>query len=84
MESEGLLQEPAISPYPKPGRSSLCPPSNFSKIHFNIIFSSPPVFQMVPFPQAFPLHPCVQLSSPPYVLQVLPIITKEHKFPIRQ
>ena len=33
-------QEPC--PYPEPDRSSLCPVSNLSKIHFNIILPSTP------------------------------------------
>ena len=40
MEPYGLLthlQEPANCPYHEPDRSSPCPPSKFSKIHFNII-----------------------------------------------
>jgi hypothetical protein len=31
------------------------------------------VFQVVSFPQVSPLKPCMHLSSPPYVPQVLPI-----------
>ena len=45
MEPEGsspYSQEPAIYPYPEPDRSSLRPPSNLSKIRFNIIFPSTP------------------------------------------
>jgi hypothetical protein len=40
MEPEGSLphsQMPATYPYPEPDRSSLCPPTNHSKIRFNII-----------------------------------------------
>jgi hypothetical protein len=40
MEPEGLspyTQEPATCPYPEPDQSSLHPPPNVSKIHFNII-----------------------------------------------
>jgi hypothetical protein len=35
-------QQPATCPYPEPDRSSPCPPSHFSKIHFIIIFPSTP------------------------------------------
>jgi hypothetical protein len=45
MELEGsspYSQKPATYPYPEPDRSSICPPSNLSKIHFNIIFPSTP------------------------------------------
>jgi hypothetical protein len=45
MEPEGLSshsQEPATCPYSEPDRSSPCPPSHFSKIHFNIILPSTP------------------------------------------
>jgi hypothetical protein len=40
MEPEGsspYTQEPAPCPYPEPHQSSLRPPPNLSKIHFNII-----------------------------------------------
>jgi hypothetical protein len=43
MEPEGSSpcpQEPATYPYPKPDQSSLRPPPNLSKIHFNIILPS--------------------------------------------
>jgi hypothetical protein len=45
MEPEGSLpytQEPATCPYPEPDESSLRPPPNLSKIHFNIILPSTP------------------------------------------
>jgi hypothetical protein len=45
MEPEGssqYTQEPATCPYPEPDQSSLRPPPNFSKIHFNIILLSTP------------------------------------------
>jgi hypothetical protein len=46
MEPEGsspYTQEPASCPYPEPDQSSLRPPpTNFSKIHFNIILPSTP------------------------------------------
>ena len=45
MEPEGSTpysQEPATCPYPEPDQSSPSPPSNLSKIHFNIIFPSKP------------------------------------------
>jgi hypothetical protein len=45
MEPEGLWlysQKPATCPYPEPYRSSLLPPSNLSKMHFNIILPSTP------------------------------------------
>jgi hypothetical protein len=45
MEPEGsspYLQEPATCPYPEPDWSSLCPPSNLSYIHFNIILPPTP------------------------------------------
>jgi hypothetical protein len=40
MEPKGsspYTQQPATCPYPEPDQSSLCPPPNLSKIHFNII-----------------------------------------------
>jgi hypothetical protein len=43
METEGsspYTQEPAT--YPEPDRSSLRPPSNLSKTHFNIILPTTP------------------------------------------
>jgi hypothetical protein len=58
MEPEGssaYSQEPATCPYLEPDQSSLCPPPNLSKIHFNIILPSNAwVFQMVSFPQVSP------------------------------
>jgi hypothetical protein len=67
-------QKPTTCPYPEPDRASLRPPSNLSKIHFNIILPSTPGFSKwspsLRFPQ---LKPCMHLSSPPYVPHVLPI-----------
>jgi len=43
METEGSLphkQEPATCPYPEPDQSRTCPPSQFLKIHINIILPS--------------------------------------------
>jgi hypothetical protein len=40
--SSPYTQEPATCPYPEPDQSSLRPPPNLSKIHFNIILSSTP------------------------------------------
>jgi hypothetical protein len=45
MEPQGssqYTQEPATCPCPEPDQSSLRPPPNFSKIHFNIILPSTP------------------------------------------
>jgi hypothetical protein len=45
MEPEGsspCTQKPATCPYPEPDQSSLRPPPNLSKIHFNIILPSTP------------------------------------------
>jgi hypothetical protein len=45
MEPEGsspYTQQPATCPYPEPDQSSLRPPPNLSKIHFNIILPSMP------------------------------------------
>jgi hypothetical protein len=45
MEPEGsspYSQQLATYRYPDSDRSSLCPPTNLSKIHFNIIFPSTP------------------------------------------
>jgi hypothetical protein len=45
MEPDGssqYSQQPATYPYPEPDRSSLCPPTNLSKIDFNIILPSTP------------------------------------------
>jgi hypothetical protein len=65
------------SPPPVPILSQItpvhAPPSNLSKIHFNIIPIYAWVFQVVSFPQVSPLKPCMHLSSPPYVPHVLPI-----------
>jgi hypothetical protein len=50
------------------------PPSNLSKIHFNIILPSDAwVLQVVCFLQISPPKPCMNLSSPPSVLHVLHI-----------
>jgi hypothetical protein len=35
-------QQPATCPYPEPDRSSLCPQTHFSKIHFNITLPHKP------------------------------------------
>jgi hypothetical protein len=45
MEPEGsspYTQQPVTCTYPEPGQSSLRPPLNLSKIHFNIILPSTP------------------------------------------
>jgi hypothetical protein len=45
MEPEGsspYAQEPTTCSYPEPDQSSLGPPPNLSKIHFNIILPSTP------------------------------------------
>ena len=57
MEPEGSLprsQEPATFSCPKTDQSSPCPPSNYSKIHFNIIFPSTPVSSEWFLPSDFP------------------------------
>ena len=44
-ETKGSLpssQQPATCPYPEPDQSSPCPPSQFLKIHLNIILSTMP------------------------------------------
>jgi hypothetical protein len=44
MEPEGSspYSQLPTCPYPEPDQSSLCPPPNLSKIHFNIILPSMP------------------------------------------
>ena len=57
MEPEGSLpyaQEPATHPYPEPDRSSLCPSSNLSNIHFNIILPPTLGLPSVLLPSGFP------------------------------
>jgi len=70
MEPEGSLlslQDPATCPYPGPDQSSPWPPSNFLKIHLNIILPSMPGSSRwslsLRFPQqdtiyAYPPHMC--------------------------
>jgi len=76
MEPEGSLshsQVPANCPYPKPARSS--PYSHILLPEGTSYY--PPIYarasQMAPFPQVFPLKPCIPLSSPPYPLHAPPI-----------
>ena len=67
MEPKGsllCLQRPVTCPYPELDQSIPCPPSQFPKIHFNIICAW--VFQIVSFPQVPPPKPCMCISSPPY------------------
>jgi hypothetical protein len=77
MEPEGsspYSQQPATCPYPEPDRSSPCPPppSNLSKIHFNITLPSTPGFSKCSPSLSFP-HQNPVCTSPPYVPHVLPI-----------
>ena len=69
-EPEGLLlclQVPATCSYPELDWSSPCShPTTWISI---LILS----FQVVSFPQVSPPKPCMQLSSPPYVLHAPPI-----------
>ena len=66
--------KPATCAYFEPGQSSPCSPSHIMKIHFNIILPSMPrVFQVASFSQVSPPNPCMQLPSPSYVLNGLPI-----------
>jgi hypothetical protein len=55
------------------------PPSNLSKIHFNIIPLYTWIFQVTSFPQVSPLKPCMHLFYPSYMLHVLPI---QNSFPL--
>ena len=75
MEPEGPLphsQQPALCPYPEPDRFHA--PSNYSKIHFNIIrLSTPGYSKWSSFPQVSPLKPCMYVSPPPCVLRTLSI-----------
>ena len=76
MEPEGSLpysQQPANCPYPEQDRSS--PWSHPTSVRSVLILSSiySWVFQVVSFPQVFPVKPCMHLSSVLYVLHALPI-----------
>ena len=74
MEPEGSLlhsQMPTICPRPEPDQSSSCPHLT-SRIpililSFHLCLGLPSGI----FPSGFPLKPCMQLSSPPYVLHSL-------------
>lgn len=73
---EGTLpctQQLPTWPYPQPDQSRRRPPIPFIKIHFNIILSSVPVFQVVSLLQASLTKPCIPFASPLYVLQASPI-----------
>jgi hypothetical protein len=87
MEPEGSLpysQVPATRPYPKPTPSSPHDPSNFLKIHLNIILpptSGSPQWPLSPrFPHQHPVHP----SLLPHLVGSLPYLiydarSHEHK-----
>jgi hypothetical protein len=79
MEPEGSpphSQQPATCPYPEPDRSSPCPPPPFRRLEDPFWYYPPIyawVFQVGSFPQVSSLKPYMHLSSPLYVLHVLPI-----------
>ena len=64
-------------PPPVPILSQLHPvittPSNFLKIHLNIILPSTSQSPLASFPQASPPTPCAHLYPPPYAPHALPI-----------
>ena len=65
---------PANCPYSYSDQSSPCPPSNFLKIHLNIICPSTPGSSKWPLSLRFPhQNPSMHLSSLPYVLHALSI-----------
>ena len=51
-------QKPTTCPYPESDRSNLYPPSNFSKIHFNIILLPPTQFLFIYSYVGFNVHYC--------------------------
>ena len=76
MEPEGSLphsQQPAPSSYPEPHQSSLCSSTHFSKIHFNIILPSMPVFSKWSPSLRFRHQNPICISAPPHVLHTPPI-----------
>jgi len=69
VETEVLLpylQVPATCPYPEPDQSSPFSPSQFLKIHLNIILPSTPGSSKWSLPLRFPPpRSCIHLSFPP-------------------
>jgi len=66
-------QVPATCLYPEPTPPSPHDPSNFLKIHLNIILPSTSWSPQWPLPQASPPTPCAHLYPPPYAPHALPI-----------
>ena len=76
MKPDGSLphsQQPATCPYPKPDRSSLRPPSHFSKIHVSIISHLRLGLPSCLLPSGFPTKTLYAPLLSPYVLHALPI-----------
>ena len=79
MEPEGSfphLKVPATCPNPEPDHSSPWPPHSTSWRF--ILKCSIPIYdwvlQVASFPQISPPKSCMQLSSPPYMLHVPPVL----------
>jgi hypothetical protein len=81
MEPEGsspYTQEPATCPYSEPYHSIRGPPPPTQPLDDPFQYYPPIyawVFQVVSFPQVSPLKPCMHLSSPPYDLYYISIIS---------
>jgi len=73
MEPGASSQQLTHCPYPEPDQSRPCPPSNISKINFNIIFYLSLGLKVVSFSQISLPKPSMPLYSAPFVLRAPPI-----------